>query len=309
MDLLAEHALGDYRSLLAAVSRNLSMGCMLTFRGSRKEDPRTGRHPDENYAREVMQLFSIGLLQLHPDGTPAWKAARRWKPIRTPTSRAWPGLHRLGPGWPRSRRGIPPPADEARPRAAFDGGKAFPGRRHSGRHGRPAVAGAGHGRDLGPSQRRPLHRRAADSTAGRQQSQPGLRGARGGGLRRRRPGRARQPEGRDARRAARPGGALSRPGLAPLGQGARTHPALLRLGAGLRRALEQRRLGHARHQRQHHPAGAKPDARAQRVQLLPAALHARRHRAGAPGPGRAGIADHRRNQHRRLPELPRHLRR
>ena len=42
---------------------------------------------------------------------------------------------------------------------------------------------------------------------------------------------ARQPEGRDARRAARPGGALSRPGLAPLGQGARTHPALLRLGA------------------------------------------------------------------------------
>ena len=39
MDLLAEHALGDYRSLLAAVSRNLSMGCMLTFRGSRKGRP------------------------------------------------------------------------------------------------------------------------------------------------------------------------------------------------------------------------------------------------------------------------------
>ena len=95
MDLLAEHALGNYRSLLAAVSRNLSMGCMLTYRGSRKEDPRTGRHPDENYAREVMQLFSIGLLQLHPDGTPAWKAARRWKPIRTPTSRAW----RVFTGW------------------------------------------------------------------------------------------------------------------------------------------------------------------------------------------------------------------
>ena len=37
MDLLAEHALGDYRSLLAAVSRNLSMGCMLTFRGSRRK--------------------------------------------------------------------------------------------------------------------------------------------------------------------------------------------------------------------------------------------------------------------------------
>ena len=62
MDLLAEHAFGNYQDLLTAVTRNLSMGCMLTYRGNRKEDPRTGRHPDENYAREVMQLFSIGLV-------------------------------------------------------------------------------------------------------------------------------------------------------------------------------------------------------------------------------------------------------
>jgi uncharacterized protein (DUF1800 family) len=69
MDLLARHALGNYQDLLTAVTQNLSMGCMLTYRGNRKEDPKTGRHPDENYAREVMQLFSIGLLVLEQDGT------------------------------------------------------------------------------------------------------------------------------------------------------------------------------------------------------------------------------------------------
>ena len=94
MDLLAEHALGNYRSLLAAVSRNLSMGCMLTYRGSRKEDPRTGRHPDENYAREVMQLFSIGLLQLHPDGTPRLEGGA---PVETYTNADVQGLARSSP--------------------------------------------------------------------------------------------------------------------------------------------------------------------------------------------------------------------
>ncbi len=53
MDTLAEHGLGDFRTLLGAVTLSLSMGCMLTYRGNRKEDPRTGREPDENYAREV----------------------------------------------------------------------------------------------------------------------------------------------------------------------------------------------------------------------------------------------------------------
>ncbi|WZB63574.1 DUF1800 family protein [Achromobacter xylosoxidans] len=57
-----------------------------------------------------MQLFSIGLLQLHPDGTPRLEGGA---PVETYTNAdvqgARPGLHRLGPGWPRNRRGIPPP--------------------------------------------------------------------------------------------------------------------------------------------------------------------------------------------------------
>ncbi|MGS1109581.1 DUF1800 domain-containing protein [Achromobacter anxifer] len=96
MDLLAEHALGNYQQLLTAVTRNLSMGCMLTYRGNRKEDPKTGRHPDENYAREVMQLFSIGLLELEPDG-----AVRMVKgaPVETYTNADVQGLAKVFTGW------------------------------------------------------------------------------------------------------------------------------------------------------------------------------------------------------------------
>jgi uncharacterized protein (DUF1800 family) len=46
------------------------MGQYLTFRGNVKQNPSTGALPDENYAREIMQLFSIGLIQLNLDGTP-----------------------------------------------------------------------------------------------------------------------------------------------------------------------------------------------------------------------------------------------
>jgi uncharacterized protein (DUF1800 family) len=47
------------------------MGQFLTFRGNAKAKPATGSHPDENYARELMQLFTIGLVRLNTDGTPA----------------------------------------------------------------------------------------------------------------------------------------------------------------------------------------------------------------------------------------------
>ena len=68
-DLLNSNAFGNYRQLLEDVTLSPAMGYFLNTRGNQKEDTRTGRVPDENYAREVMQLFSIGLLQLNPDGT------------------------------------------------------------------------------------------------------------------------------------------------------------------------------------------------------------------------------------------------
>jgi uncharacterized protein (DUF1800 family) len=69
MDLLAANAFGNFRSLLQAVTLSPAMGCYLGTRGNQKENPATGREADENYAREVMQLFTIGLYQLNNDGS------------------------------------------------------------------------------------------------------------------------------------------------------------------------------------------------------------------------------------------------
>ena len=69
LDLLESNAFGNYRTLLQQVSLSAPMGEFLTFRGNTKFNASTGALPDENYAREVMQLFSIGLLQLNLDGT------------------------------------------------------------------------------------------------------------------------------------------------------------------------------------------------------------------------------------------------
>lgn len=68
-DLLNLHAFGNYRELLEALTRNPAMGVFLSTKGNARADAATGRLPDENYAREVMQLFSIGLYQLNLDGT------------------------------------------------------------------------------------------------------------------------------------------------------------------------------------------------------------------------------------------------
>ena len=69
-DQLVFQAFGNYRSLLQDVTLNAAMGFYLNTRGNQKENPATGRQPDENYAREIMQLMSIGLVLLNPDGTP-----------------------------------------------------------------------------------------------------------------------------------------------------------------------------------------------------------------------------------------------
>jgi uncharacterized protein (DUF1800 family) len=69
-DQLNELAFGTFRQLLEAVTLSPAMGAFLNTKGNLKEDPATGRVPDENYAREVMQLFTVGLVQLNLDGTP-----------------------------------------------------------------------------------------------------------------------------------------------------------------------------------------------------------------------------------------------
>lgn len=96
-DLLCRHAFGTYRELLESLTLNPAMGAFLSTRGNAKEDPATGRLPDENYAREVMQLFSVGLHELNLDGTP--KLDANGQPIETYTSADVSQLARVFTGY------------------------------------------------------------------------------------------------------------------------------------------------------------------------------------------------------------------
>lgn len=68
-DILVKNAFGNFRQLLEDVTLSPAMGYYLNTKGNQKEDVATGRVPDENYGREVMQLFSIGLYKLNIDGS------------------------------------------------------------------------------------------------------------------------------------------------------------------------------------------------------------------------------------------------
>jgi uncharacterized protein (DUF1800 family) len=69
LDTLSANAFGNFRTLLEQVTRSPTMGSFLTYENNQKENAATGTHPDENYAREVMQLFTLGLTRLNQDGS------------------------------------------------------------------------------------------------------------------------------------------------------------------------------------------------------------------------------------------------
>ncbi|MBV6417137.1 MAG: hypothetical protein CMLOHMNK_01775 [Steroidobacteraceae bacterium] len=68
-DTLARDAFGDFRTLMEDVALHPAMGLYLSMLGNQKPDVALNIRPDENFARELMQLFSIGLVQLNADGT------------------------------------------------------------------------------------------------------------------------------------------------------------------------------------------------------------------------------------------------
>ncbi len=70
-DLLAQNAFGNYRDLIEQVTLHPAMGIYLSMLGNEKPNPDLNIRPDENYARELMQLFSIGLVELEQDGSVA----------------------------------------------------------------------------------------------------------------------------------------------------------------------------------------------------------------------------------------------
>jgi uncharacterized protein (DUF1800 family) len=68
-DVLARNAFGNYRDLIEEVTLHPAMGVYLSMLGNEKPNPALNIRPDENYARELMQLFSIGLVELRNDGS------------------------------------------------------------------------------------------------------------------------------------------------------------------------------------------------------------------------------------------------
>ncbi len=68
-DVLANSAFGNYRDLMEEVTLHPAMGVYLSMLGNEKPNPALNIRPDENYARELMQLFAIGLVELNLDGT------------------------------------------------------------------------------------------------------------------------------------------------------------------------------------------------------------------------------------------------
>jgi uncharacterized protein (DUF1800 family) len=126
-DILNRNAFGNFRDLLQDITLNPAMGTFLNTRGNRRADAASGRVPDENYAREVMQLFTIGLFELNPDGTTRTTGGN---PIETYTSDDVSGLARVFTGYdfdqagltftplPGSTRQIPDPEYARRPMTA-----------------------------------------------------------------------------------------------------------------------------------------------------------------------------------------------
>ena len=97
VDILGKNAFGNFRQLLEDVTLSPAMGRYLDHLQNDKEDPTTGRNPNENYAREILQLFSVGLYKLHPDGTLMLDA--NGLPIATYDNEVVKGFAHVFTGW------------------------------------------------------------------------------------------------------------------------------------------------------------------------------------------------------------------
>ncbi len=96
-DLLVRNAFGNYRELIEQVTLSPQMGNYLSMLRNRKPDAARNLRPDENYAREIMQLFSVGLVQLENDGSV--RRDGQGTPIPTYTQDEIVGLAHVFTGW------------------------------------------------------------------------------------------------------------------------------------------------------------------------------------------------------------------
>lgn len=117
-DTLADGAFGNFRDILIGTTLTPAMGRYLDMLGNDKPDISVGRSPNENYAREIKQLFSVGLYRMWPDGT--LMLSQTDSPIDTYTQREIVGLAHVFTGWSYAydgdyRTSFPGTADWVRP--------------------------------------------------------------------------------------------------------------------------------------------------------------------------------------------------
>jgi uncharacterized protein (DUF1800 family) len=96
-DKLTEGAFGNFRDILETTTLTPAMGRYLDMKNNDKPDPALGRIPNENYAREIKQLFSVGLYRMWPDGTLMLTSDDH--PIDTYTQREIVGYSHVFTGW------------------------------------------------------------------------------------------------------------------------------------------------------------------------------------------------------------------
>ena len=97
LDSLSRLAFGNFRDLLEMVALSPVMGMYLSHMRNQKADAALGRQPDENFARELMQLFTIGLHELNDDGSE--KVGSNGRPVETYSNSDVIGLARVFTGW------------------------------------------------------------------------------------------------------------------------------------------------------------------------------------------------------------------
>ena len=242
LQTLDRDAFGNYRQLLYDITLNPAMGNYLDVNNNTKT------RPNENYAREILQLFSIGTVRLNLDGTQQLDGAGQ--PIPTYDQTTVNNFARVFTGWrfAPGATGVPNYID---PMVVNEAQHDIGIEDAAERRGAAGRAGDGEGprgcdrQHLQRSERRPVHLEAADSAPRHEQSEPGLRGAGRVGVQRRR---------RHARRSAR---------------GRQGHPSRSR---GARRREDRREL------RPLTPSGAVHSQRAARVQCALGGWHRRQRR-------------------------------
>ena len=110
VDLLGRNAFGNFRTLLDEITLNPAMGNYLDMVNNKKPDPRSGRTANENYARELLQLFSIGVFKLNPNGSlalaPDTTPDKPGHPVPTYEQDVIEGFARVFTGW--TYASIPP---------------------------------------------------------------------------------------------------------------------------------------------------------------------------------------------------------